>query len=152
MKKVFYLILLLTLCQVGQINAHKFEKTSLGGIYEVNGVDIEVQFYTPSIVRIIKAPKGRAYEKKSLSVIANPQQVIFTSHKSGKNIRLESDQLRIIIDQCSGVVSFYTKKGKKLLLEKSAAIFTDFNDAGMKITILPLRLLTMPKKLLSVPK
>ena len=132
MKKVFYLILLLTLCQVGQINAHKFEKTSLGGIYEVNGVDIEVQFYTPSIVRIIKAPKGRAYEKKSLSVIANPQQVIFTSHKSGKNIRLESDQLRIIIDQCSGVVSFYTKKGKKLLLEKSAAIFTDFNDAGMK--------------------
>ena len=36
MKKVFYLILLLTLCQVGQINAHKFEKTSLGGIYEVN--------------------------------------------------------------------------------------------------------------------
>lgn len=77
MKKVFYLILLLTLCQVGQINAHKFEKTSLGGIYEVNGVDIEVQFYTPSIVRIIKAPKGRAYEKKSLSVIANPQQVIF---------------------------------------------------------------------------
>ena len=88
------------------------KKTSLGGIYEVNGVDIEVQFYTPSIVRIIKAPKGRAYEKKSLSVIANPQQVIFTSHKSGKNIRLESDQLRIIIDQCSGVVSFYTKKAK----------------------------------------
>jgi alpha-D-xyloside xylohydrolase len=132
MTKKTYFILIFILSLTGQIYSQGFEKSANGVVTNIQGVNVEVRFYTPSTVRVIKSPQGWDYAKKSLSVIAEPQAVNFTARKSGNSIRLESAQLHIDIDRHSGVVSFFTKNGKMLLLEKSAPTFTGFNDASVK--------------------
>ena len=57
--------------------AQDYQKTAYGIKTTVNDVDVEVQFFTPSVVRIVKSPHGEDYEKKSLSVVASPKEVGF---------------------------------------------------------------------------
>ncbi|MDH6342485.1 alpha-D-xyloside xylohydrolase [Parabacteroides sp. PFB2-12] len=132
MKKVFYLILLLALCQVGQVNAQSFQKTSSGVKASVNGTDVEIQFYNPSTVRIVKAPTGWNYEKESLSVIEKPQAVKLSVTQSGQVVRVKSQTISVAFNLTSGEISFSDAKGKALLNEKGAPTFTNFNDAGVK--------------------
>ena len=40
--------------------------------------DVKVEFYTPSIVHIVKSPTGHQYTKQSLVVIASPENVNVT--------------------------------------------------------------------------
>ena len=39
---------------------------------------MKVEFYTPSIVHIVKSPTGHQYTKQSLVVIASPENVNVT--------------------------------------------------------------------------
>lgn len=57
--------------------AQDYQKTAYGVKATVNAVDVEVQFFTPSVVRILKSPHGESFEKKSLSVVASPGEVGF---------------------------------------------------------------------------
>ncbi|GHT40060.1 hypothetical protein FACS189437_05090 [Bacteroidia bacterium] len=127
-----FLVFFMPVAMLSVIHAQNFEKSANGIVMNIQGINVEVQFFTPSTVRIMKSPQGWNYTKKSLSVIAEPQTVNFTARKSGNSIKLESAGLHVEIDQHSGVISFFTNNGKKLLLEKSAPVFTDFNDAGVK--------------------
>ncbi|MDR2910145.1 MAG: glycoside hydrolase family 31 protein [Bacteroidales bacterium] len=130
MKKSLYL--LLGLLFTGQLFAQDFETTSQGVRMNVGGTAIEVQFYNPSIVRILKSPERWEYSKQSLSVIAVPTAVDFTARRRGNAVRIESDELRIDLDLRTGIVSFLTRNGRTLLREKAVPTFTDFNDAGVK--------------------
>ena len=47
--------------------AQTWQKTGTGIKATVNNVDVEIQFYAPSTVRIIKYPLGQVFNKKSLS-------------------------------------------------------------------------------------
>ena len=89
--------------------------------------DIKVEFYTPSIVRIVKIPNGHAFNKKSLVVIANPQDVAITRNGN----KVTSDSLSISIDEL-GKITFKDKKGKTLLKEKGCKfdLRTDGADKG----------------------
>lgn len=132
MMKNICLFLVSVFSFTGQLFAQGFEKTPWGIASNIQGVSMEIRFYNPSTVRVIKSPQGWDYTKNSLSVIAEPQKVDFDVRKSGNSIRLESNQLQVHVNQLTGVVSFYGKNGKKLLIEKSAPTFTDFDDAGVK--------------------
>lgn len=44
--------------------AQDYQKTAYGVKATVNAVDVEVQFFTPSVVRILKSPHGESFEKK----------------------------------------------------------------------------------------
>ena len=46
--------------------AQDYQKTAYGVKATVNAVDVEVQFFTPSVVRILKSPHGESFEKKRL--------------------------------------------------------------------------------------
>ena len=80
--------------------------------------DVKVEFYTPSIVHIVKSPIGHPYTKQSLVVIASPEQVNVTQ----KGNTLMSDVLAVRVDAKTGAVTF-SAKGKTLLREKGACIF-----------------------------
>ncbi len=56
------------------VQAQTWQKTNDGIKTTVNNVAIEIEFYNPSTVRIIKSPQGNSFTKKSLSVIATPQK------------------------------------------------------------------------------
>ncbi len=94
----------------------------------VESVDIELQFYTPSILRILKYQEGERPEKKSYSVIKEAEKVPFTITDGDSVTMLNSDRLVVEINHRTGRISFKDKTGKKLLSEKDwGAQFTPVN-------------------------
>ncbi|OCB72630.1 alpha-D-xyloside xylohydrolase [Flavobacterium glycines] len=126
-------LLLLVAFSFSSLTAQNYQKTALGVKTKLQSMDVEVQFYNPTIVRVLKSPEGVAFKKESLSVIKKPQQTKFTIQQQGDVILLKSEKLKVAIDVKSGKVSFNTLSGASLLSEAaSGATFTDFNDAGSK--------------------
>jgi alpha-D-xyloside xylohydrolase len=110
-----------------------FQKTNLGIKASINSTDVEIQFYSPSVVRVVKSPVGKSFKKESLSVVKTPQKIAFTINQQGENLVLKSEKLVAVLNLKNGKVSFSTLKGEPLLTEKeSGSSFTDFNDAGVK--------------------
>ncbi|WP_434501968.1 glycoside hydrolase family 31 protein [Prevotella sp.] len=95
--------------------------------FTTKSCDIKVEFYTPSIVRIVKVPTGHTFNKKSLVVIANPLDVAITRNGN----KIISDSLSITVDNL-GRITFKNKKGKLLLKEKNSnfVLRTDGADKG----------------------
>lgn len=73
--------------------------------------EIEVEFFTPSIVHIVKSPNGE--RPKSLVVTAKPQDVAV--NKSSNTWK--SKELTIKLDPTSKCLTFLTSSGKVLLKE-----------------------------------
>jgi alpha-D-xyloside xylohydrolase len=113
--------------------AQTWQKTDLGGKTVVNAVVVEVQFYSPEIVRILKWPEGKTFTKESLSVIKTPQKNNVTVKQQGDELLLNSGKLMVVLNLKNGKISFRSVESQILLTEKDgSAIFTDFNDAGNK--------------------
>lgn len=126
-------LLLLVLFSFSSLTAQDYQKTTLGVKTKFQALDVEIQFYSPTIVRILKSPKGIAFKKESLSVIKKPESIKFTTQQKGDLVSLQSKKLKVTIDVKSGKVSFNSLAGSALLSETaSGATFTDFNDSGSK--------------------
>ncbi len=126
-------LLLLVLFSFSSLTAQDYQKTALGVKTKFQALDVEIQFYSPTIVRILKSPKGIAFKKESLSVIKKPESIKFTTQQKGNLVSLQSKKLKVTIDVKSGKVSFNSLAGSALLSETaSGASFTDFNDVGSK--------------------
>lgn len=110
--------------------AADFTKNSNGITTRVGDTDVELRFYTPSTLRVIKSPAGAKIDDSSLSVTLNPREVKFNTRESGKNLKLTSDSLTAILNTETGAVTFVSPKGKTLLKEKDNAGFTPVDDAG----------------------
>lgn len=89
---------------------------------------VSVEFYTPSIVRVVKAPIDHNYNKESLVITAAPSNVEVV--KNGN--KLSSSELTVSVDAKTGAITFATKAGKTLLKEKASAfeVRQDGPDAG----------------------
>lgn len=131
MKKLIVALSLILLYTSGF--AQSYTKTDYGASAQINSMDIEVQFYGPSIVRVVKTPVGESVEKESLSVIKSPEKVSFTTKELGDELLLSNKSVQVVLNLKSGKVSFKNTKGEILLNEKvGGATFTDFDDAGVK--------------------
>lgn len=118
---------------VNNSNAQSYQKTDAGIKAAINSLNVEIQFYSPSIVRIVKSPTGQSFTKESLSVIKTPQETFFSVKQKGNILNLKSASVSINLDLRSGTLSYYTKSGIPLLREKEdGAKFTPFDDAGNK--------------------
>jgi alpha-D-xyloside xylohydrolase len=110
-----------------------YQKTDTGIKTVINSVGVEIQFYTPSTVRILKWPAGTTFTKKSLSVIETPQKTAFNIHQSGDELFLKSKNVQVYLNLKNGRISFSTPAGESLLREKEAGVsFNNFDDAGAK--------------------
>ena len=85
---------------------------------QTSGTTVTLEFFTPSIVRVVKSPIGHTYEKQGLVVIARPDDVRITR----KGHTVSSDVLTVSLDAKTGALTF-TAKGKTLLREKGAGLF-----------------------------
>lgn len=119
------------LLTISPVLAQKTERTASGVKTNTQGMDVEIQFYSPSIVRVFKTPEGKPYQKKSLIVTKAPEQTAVEYKERGKNIVLESAALQVELNPTSGGITFYDKAGKQLLLDKDYGTqFTPTYDAG----------------------
>ncbi|OKS85872.1 glycoside hydrolase family 31 protein [Mucilaginibacter polytrichastri] len=134
MTKFFFKVPLFLILAVPAIcSAQKYQKTASGVKASINGVVVEVQFYNPEIVRVVKVPEGKIFTKESLSVIKKPQQTSFTIKQQGDILNLRSEKLNVSLNLKSGGLSYTTTTGTVLLKEKQNGIsFTPFDDAGNK--------------------
>jgi alpha-D-xyloside xylohydrolase len=115
------------------VSAQTYKDTDLGAKAVINSVEVEVQFFSPNIVRVLKWPEGTNFEKESLSVIKTPQNTTLKIEQKGDELVVQSENLAAVLNLKNSKVSFYTAGGEALLSEKEAgATFTDFDDAGMK--------------------
>lgn len=131
MKKI-NLVLFLLVLSFGAY-AQSYQKTSLGIKARINAMDVEIQFFSPSTVRVLKSPIGKNFTKESLSVVKKPETTKLAIHQQGDVVSLKSNRLKVDVDLKSGKVSYITLTGALLMSEKpSGATFADFNDAGSK--------------------
>ncbi|MBN2175146.1 MAG: DUF4968 domain-containing protein, partial [Bacteroidales bacterium] len=113
--------------------AQSYEKTDSGIKTDIGKEEVEIQFFSPSIVRVIKWPAGTSFEKNSLSVIKTPEKTAINIRQRGDNLSLKSEGLVVLLNLKNGKVSFSDSKNTPLLAEQEAgATFTDFDDAGSK--------------------
>lgn len=132
MKKICFYLISVFVTFVG-VQAQTYKKTDFGIEASINSIKVEVEFYSPSIVRILKSPEGKTLKKESLSVVKSPQKTALSISQKGDELSLKSDKLKALLNLKNGQVSFKTIKGNLLLNEmESGAKFTDFDDAGVK--------------------
>lgn len=125
-------ILLAAVCPVVCF-AQTYQSTALGAKAAIKDQAVEVQFYSPGIVRITKAPVGRTFKTENLSVSKKPGQTPLKTNKRGDLLEISSSQVKVTLDLKTGTVNYATNKGASLLKEKpDGASFKPFDDAGNK--------------------
>lgn len=119
------------LCFCTPFQAQNYQKTSQGLKANTQGMDIEVAFYSPSIVRVYKTPERKTYEKKSLIVVKSPGQTPVEFSENGKNIRMKSAEMQVELNTLTGGIYFYDATGRELLKDKDyGTSFAPKEDAG----------------------
>lgn len=132
MKKITY-IGIFHLLITFSANAQDYTVTESGIKTVINGINIQVQFYTPSIVRVIKYPTAARFEKQSLAVIRSPERVLFTTKKNDDDLLLKSKIINININLKTGEINYLSASSAQLLKEKpDGTSFNEINDAGEK--------------------
>ncbi|MFY9152952.1 MAG: TIM-barrel domain-containing protein [Prolixibacteraceae bacterium] len=131
MQKIIHLFLIFISIWMVSCAPKGYEKTILGMKATVDSTEIEVQFFSPEIVRILKSKQGFSFEKKSLSVIKSPEVQQLEINKNDHLITVKSSSLQLILDLVSGKVEFTDQNGNNLMAEKmNGSHFTPFDDAG----------------------
>lgn len=114
-------------------NAQRVQQTSSGIKASVQGMDIQIEFYSPGVVRVFKSPEDRIVRKESLSVIKTPENVSVSNTQQNNVYSMQSNILRVDYNIQTGKVSFHDPNGKVLFTEKDYGTqFTAINDAGDK--------------------
>jgi len=113
--------------------AQEYQKTSLGLQTQVGSTHIEIQFFSPSVVRLMKWPTKQLFKKESLSVIQQAQPTKLTINSKGDAIQLKSSALTVELDMKTGKVAYFSPTGLVYLNEKDRGTsFKEVDDAGSK--------------------
>lgn len=117
--------LLAWLCAVLPLQA----RTDKAITRQVGDVNIVLQFYTPSIVRVVKYPAAdRQPDKQSYSVILKPDAGKVTSAEDNGRLTLSTHDLQVQLDLSTGIVGFYTASGNLLMQEKACSFTKRHGD------------------------
>lgn len=95
-----------------------YQQTATGLKTSLQSMNVEIQFLSPGIVRVLKAPEGLAYEKKSLSVVKTTEQTSLKGSKNGDVVTLTSSALNVDVNLVTGKVSYRDAQGNALFTEK----------------------------------
>ncbi len=127
----FYLVAFILLMIGIHCNGQTYQKTDTGIKTTVESTNFEIEFYSPSIVRVKKWPENACFLKESLSVVKKPGETNIKINQKGNTLLLKSEKLQVSLNLKDGSISFISTKGETLLNEQeSGSGFTPFNDAG----------------------
>lgn len=106
----------------GTAYGQSYQKTDKGIKTEICDIDVELQFYAPEMVRIIKKPNGVNPTGSSFSVIKTPENTKFVVEERNGQVWLESDSLTVSLDLQTGKITYFDRRGNRLLEEKDYGI------------------------------
>ena len=125
--KVLFLLFLISFSQL--ITAQNFQNTDAGIKAKTQSMQIELQFYSPEIVRVVKYPEGKTLDKTSLSVVKIADKTGWQIAESPNAVTFTSSKLKVELNLITGRVSFSDLKGIQLFTEKDyGAQFTPTLD------------------------
>lgn len=128
MKKVLSILFILF---IQAAISQSFTKTATGLKAVINGLNTEVQFFGPQIVRVLKSPEGVSYKKESLSVIKKPEAGDLDVSRQGNVATIKSAALKVDVNLQTGRVSFSDPGGILLFSEKDYGTqFTAIKDVN----------------------
>ncbi|MAW94812.1 MULTISPECIES: TIM-barrel domain-containing protein [unclassified Leeuwenhoekiella] len=108
-----------------------YETFNSGVKTQIDSTNVRIEFVSPSIVRIQKHLEGHPFEKKSLSVIKEPEEVSFGVQDMENGFALTTAELRVELDTLTQAIRFFKPDGS-LLLSESTSSFKPFVDNGNK--------------------
>lgn len=92
---------------------------------------VELEVFTPYIIRVKKYPLGIKPIKHSFAVIMQPKVANFKCKEKDGQVWLSTSCLKVLVDMKQNQVAFTDKSGRELLKEKPlSSNFIPFNDAG----------------------
>lgn len=103
---------------VTTMHGQTYQQIANGVKVQIGCLDVDLQFYSPSIVRVMKSPEGEKMTKKSFSVIKTPEKTHFKVKKENNKIFLSSDSMTVCLNLETGKVAYTDFKGNCLLTEK----------------------------------
>lgn len=107
-----------------------YQRTDLGIKITIDQIDVELQFYSPQIVRVLKSPAGTSFETGSFSVVKKPEKTDLKISEKGDIIVLSAPEVTAHLNKSTGKISFLSSSGQPLLSEKDYGTqFTSFKDA-----------------------
>ncbi len=120
---------LITIVFLTGLHAQVIDKTGHGIKTMIDSLYVDITFYSPSIVRILKSPDEKGLRKKSFSVIKEPEKLSVNIDDEGEYILLSTSQIKIIINKITGKISFYSPDDIMFLTEqKYGSKFTPIKD------------------------
>ena len=125
-------LILLFACLLGaSVRGGNVEPTPRGVRVLTDDLCMEVECFTPAIIRVKKFPLHTAPEKQSLSVVMQPGRVKFRIGQDGDCVTLATSEVTVVLDPARDAVRFVGSDGRTLLCEDdSSAEFIPFDDAG----------------------
>ena len=127
--KFKFLAILLLILPIGITTSQTYKQTENGIKSTIQSMQVEIQFFSPSIVRIFKAPSVTSADIKSLSVVKLPEKTNLKITENGKVVSLTSSVLKVNIDLSTGKINYFDTTGKPLFAEKEyGAQFTPTMD------------------------
>lgn len=131
MKKVQAYFLLCCFFISTQLIAQSYKKTNLGIKTTTQSMTVEIQFYSPTIVRVLRVPEGIPSTKTSLSVIKSPEKTDLKITDDSKIVTISSNSIKVYYDLATGKVSYSDLKDNALFTEKDfGAQFTPTIDVA----------------------
>ncbi len=107
-----------------------YTKNSNGIILTADEKVIEINFFSPEIVRVVKIPVGKKYEKESLIVTKKPSKTKLRFSDNDSTIIVKSSKVNVVVNKITGDIEFCDKNGVALTKEKpSSTLFTPITDA-----------------------
>ncbi len=132
MRKITIFLIFILLISV-ESYASGFQKTGNGIKAISQELNVEITFYSPQIVRVVKYPESEKLNKISLSVVKEAEKCKLTYNEKDIYITIESDKLKVQYNTLTGSVSFFDKSGKMLFTEKDYGTqFTPTMDVKKK--------------------
>lgn len=120
MKKSFMFLLpaVIYLLFTGKVYGQNFSSTATGIKARIEFMDIEIQFYSPAIVHIVKYPAGTSFTPNSYSVIEMPEKVDLKITNDLQSVTVSSELLNVKLHLATGKIIFFDTNEKCLLSEK----------------------------------
>ncbi|WP_217605454.1 TIM-barrel domain-containing protein [Chitinophaga sp. GbtcB8] len=116
---------------LGEVQSQVFKEKDNGIEVVVKDVHVEINFFSPAIVRVVKFPAGATVIKKSLSVIKMPENIRPVVLQKGDTLFLRTDSVVVSVVLNTGRICFSNTQGGKLFSEKDYGVqFTPVKDAN----------------------
>ncbi|UAY57034.1 glycoside hydrolase family 31 protein [Arachidicoccus terrestris] len=109
-------------CTACDAIAQNYTQTSNGLKARVGDMEVELQLFSPSVIRVIKVKTGEVFHKKSLSVIRKPgTNSDFDVIRKDDLVTLKTDSLRAVLSLKDGSLRFLDQDEHQLLAELSGS-------------------------------